>query len=70
MKTNGIQVSLSTILQTVAAIVLSYMLNQVLGMEAKVRALEVKAEAQAKEMDQQAASIRSLWEKKQAKENK
>jgi len=66
-KAGGVQISLSTLLQLVAAVVISYMLNQVLGMEAKVKGLEVKVQAMEKTSDVQASSIKSLWEKKQAK---
>ena len=67
MATKGIQVSLSALLQIVAAVVISYLLTQVLGMEAKVRALEVKIEATDKVLDQHRESIAKLWSSKQGK---
>jgi hypothetical protein len=68
-KAAGIQVSLGSILQVAAAVVLSYMLNQLLGMEAKLKAVEVRQEAQAAEQARQAESIKALWNKKKSKES-
>lgn len=67
-KKEGIQISLQALLQIVAAVVISYLLSQVLGMDARMKALEVQQKADQAEIQRQAESIKSLWEKKKSKQ--
>lgn len=66
-KGGSIQVSLPALLQIAAAVLISYLLTMVLGMDARVKALEVKQDALHEELQQQKDSISKLWQSKKAK---
>ena len=53
----GIHVSLQVLFQIAAAVLISYLLTQILGMDSRVKVLEMQ-------MSKQEQTTKSLWEKK------
>ena len=53
----GIHVSLQALFQIAAAVLISYLLTQILGMDSRVKVLEMQ-------MSKQEQTTKSLWEKK------